>query len=128
MNTKIWRFETYENFLSQEQITAAVAHAIDEQMQKLHEETHLDMTEFDNLLQPIVDTCTKDAISVSSPLSLLIGNTTDVRAKRFSFPFRNYLLNKKLNMTFNVTYYFVAAYKDRVIMKVYLADLLESGK
>lgn len=34
-------------------------------MQKLLEETQLDMNEFDNLLQPIIDTCTKDAISVS---------------------------------------------------------------
>lgn len=33
-------------------------------MQKLLEETQLDMGEFDNLLQPIIDTCTKDAISV----------------------------------------------------------------
>ncbi|XP_040176962.1 calcium homeostasis endoplasmic reticulum protein [Rana temporaria] len=49
--------------LRQEQITAAVAHAIEQQMQKQREETHLDMTEFDNLLQPIIDTCTKDAIS-----------------------------------------------------------------
>lgn len=34
-------------------------------MQKLLEETQLDMSEFDSLLQPIIDTCTKDAISVS---------------------------------------------------------------
>lgn len=34
-------------------------------MQKVLEETQLDMNEFDNLLQPIIDTCTKDAISVS---------------------------------------------------------------
>lgn len=49
---------------SQEQVTAAVAHAVEQQMQKLLEETQLDMSEFDNLLQPIIDTCTKDAISV----------------------------------------------------------------
>lgn len=49
---------------SQEQVTAAVAHAVEQQMQKLLEETQLDMNEFDNLLQPIIDTCTKDAISV----------------------------------------------------------------
>lgn len=48
----------------QEQVTAAVAHALEQQMQKLLEETQLDMNEFDNLLQPIIDTCTKDAISV----------------------------------------------------------------
>lgn len=35
-------------------------------MQKVLEETQLDMNEFDNLLQPIIDTCTKDAISVSA--------------------------------------------------------------
>lgn len=51
---------------SQEQVTAAVAHAVEQQMQKLLEETQLDMNEFDNLLQPIIDTCTKDAISVSA--------------------------------------------------------------
>lgn len=49
---------------SQEQVTTAVAHAVEQQMQKLLEETQLDMNEFDNLLQPIIDTCTKDAISV----------------------------------------------------------------
>ncbi|MXQ93477.1 hypothetical protein E5288_WYG021178 [Bos mutus] len=47
----------------QEQVTAAVAHALEQQMQKLLEETQLDMNEFDSLLQPIIDTCTKDAIS-----------------------------------------------------------------
>lgn len=41
-----------------------MAHAVEQQMQKLLEETQLDMSEFDNLLQPIIDTCTKDAISV----------------------------------------------------------------
>lgn len=40
--------------------------AIEQQMQKVLEETQLDMNEFDNLLQPIIDTCTKDAISVSN--------------------------------------------------------------
>lgn len=45
-------------------MTAALAHAVEQQMQKLLEETQLDMNEFDNLLQPIIDTCTKDAISV----------------------------------------------------------------
>lgn len=48
----------------QEQITAAIALAMEQQIQKLLSETQLDMTEFDNLLQPIIDTCTKDAISV----------------------------------------------------------------
>lgn len=43
-----------------------MAHAVEQQMQKLLEETQLDMNEFDNLLQPIIDTCTKDAISVSA--------------------------------------------------------------
>lgn len=51
-------------WFSQEQVTTAVAHAVEQQMQKLLEETQLDMSEFDNLLQPIIDTCTKDAISV----------------------------------------------------------------
>ena len=41
-----------------------MAHAVEQQMQKLLEETQLDMNEFDKLLQPIIDTCTKDAISV----------------------------------------------------------------
>lgn len=41
-----------------------MAHAVEQQMQKLLEETQLDMNEFDSLLQPIIDTCTKDAISV----------------------------------------------------------------
>lgn len=41
-------------------------------MQKVLEETQLDMNEFDNLLQPIIDTCTKDAISVSKHLNLSV--------------------------------------------------------
>lgn len=69
--------------LSQEQITAAVALAIEQQMQKQREETHLDMTEFDNLLQPIVDTCTKDAISVS-----LLYVIAELRTKAFFSPYQ----------------------------------------
>ncbi|KAJ7308257.1 hypothetical protein JRQ81_008783 [Phrynocephalus forsythii] len=49
--------------LRQEQISAAVTLAVEQQMQKALEETQLDVNEFDNLLQPIIDTCTKDAIS-----------------------------------------------------------------
>ncbi len=48
----------------QEQLTAAISLAMEQQMQKLLVETQLDMTEFDNLLQPIIDTCTKDAMLV----------------------------------------------------------------
>lgn len=51
----------------QEQVTAAIALAMEQQTQKLLVETQLDITEFDNLLQPIIDTCTKDAISVRLP-------------------------------------------------------------
>lgn len=40
---------------------------MEQQTQKLLLETQLDITEFDNLLQPIIDTCTKDAISVGLP-------------------------------------------------------------
>ncbi|XP_037674065.1 calcium homeostasis endoplasmic reticulum protein isoform X3 [Choloepus didactylus] len=61
-----WNLQQQEQqllVLRQEQVTAAVAHAVEQQMQKLLEETQLDMDEFDNLLQPIIDTCTKDAIS-----------------------------------------------------------------
>ncbi|XP_030876015.1 calcium homeostasis endoplasmic reticulum protein isoform X2 [Leptonychotes weddellii] len=61
-----WNLQQQEQHLlalRQEQVTAAVAHAVEQQMQKLLEETQLDMNEFDNLLQPIIDTCTKDAIS-----------------------------------------------------------------
>jgi len=50
---------------NQEQVSAAIALAGEQQTQKLLMETQLDVTEFDNLLQPIIDTCTKDAISVS---------------------------------------------------------------
>lgn len=61
-----WNLQQQEQHLlalRQEQVTAAVAHAVEQQMQKLLEETQLDMNEFDSLLQPIIDTCTKDAIS-----------------------------------------------------------------
>lgn len=51
----------------QEQVTAAIALAMEQQIQKLLVETQLDITELDNLLQPIIDTCTKDAISVRQP-------------------------------------------------------------
>lgn len=44
-------------------------------MQKLLEETQLDMNEFDNLLQPIIDTCTKDAISVRAGGAEWVGCT-----------------------------------------------------
>lgn len=53
------------SLMLQEQVTAAIALAVEQQTQKLLVETQLDITEFDNLLQPIIDTCTKDAISVS---------------------------------------------------------------
>ncbi|XP_060640810.1 calcium homeostasis endoplasmic reticulum protein isoform X2 [Anolis sagrei] len=61
-----WNLQQQEQHLlalRQEQITAAIALAVDQQMQKVLEETQLDVNEFDNLLQPIIDTCTKDAIS-----------------------------------------------------------------
>ncbi|XP_043910698.1 calcium homeostasis endoplasmic reticulum protein-like [Protopterus annectens] len=57
--------------LRQEQIAAAISNAIEQQLQNLLTETQLDVTEFDNLLQPIIDTCTKDAISVSVQVKLL---------------------------------------------------------
>uniref|UniRef100_A0A3Q2P7T1 Calcium homeostasis endoplasmic reticulum protein n=1 Tax=Fundulus heteroclitus TaxID=8078 RepID=A0A3Q2P7T1_FUNHE len=49
--------------INQERMTAAITLAMEQQIQKLLLETQLDITEFDNLLQPIIDTCTKDAIS-----------------------------------------------------------------
>ncbi|XP_033937438.1 calcium homeostasis endoplasmic reticulum protein isoform X2 [Pseudochaenichthys georgianus] len=55
--------EQHMHTLRQEQVTAAIALAMEQQTQKLLLETQLDITEFDNLLQPIIDTCTKDAIS-----------------------------------------------------------------
>ncbi|XP_034972880.2 calcium homeostasis endoplasmic reticulum protein [Zootoca vivipara] len=62
----LWNLQQQEQHLlalRQEQITSAIALAVEQQMQKVLEETQLDMNEFDNLLQPIIDTCTKDAIS-----------------------------------------------------------------
>ncbi|XP_047231691.1 calcium homeostasis endoplasmic reticulum protein isoform X2 [Girardinichthys multiradiatus] len=55
--------EQHLHTLRQEQVTAAIALAMEQQIQKLLLETQLDITELDNLLQPIIDTCTKDAIS-----------------------------------------------------------------
>ncbi|XP_075997724.1 calcium homeostasis endoplasmic reticulum protein [Genypterus blacodes] len=55
--------EQHLHTLRQEQVTAAIALAMEQQSQKLLVETQLDITEFDNLLQPIIETCTKDAIS-----------------------------------------------------------------
>uniref|UniRef100_A0A8C3G7L9 Calcium homeostasis endoplasmic reticulum protein n=1 Tax=Cyclopterus lumpus TaxID=8103 RepID=A0A8C3G7L9_CYCLU len=55
--------EQHLHTLRQEQVTAAIALAMEQQTQKMLQETQLDITEFDNLLQPIIDTCTKDAIS-----------------------------------------------------------------
>ncbi|XP_033477775.1 calcium homeostasis endoplasmic reticulum protein isoform X3 [Epinephelus lanceolatus] len=55
--------EQHLHTLRQEQVTAAIALAMEQQTQKLLLETQLDITEFDSLLQPIIDTCTKDAIS-----------------------------------------------------------------
>ncbi|CAF87647.1 unnamed protein product, partial [Tetraodon nigroviridis] len=56
--------EQHLHTLRQDQVTAAVALAMEQQIQKLLVDTQLDITEFDSLLQPIIDTCTKDAISV----------------------------------------------------------------
>uniref|UniRef100_A0AAY5EMN8 Calcium homeostasis endoplasmic reticulum protein n=1 Tax=Electrophorus electricus TaxID=8005 RepID=A0AAY5EMN8_ELEEL len=61
-----WNLQQQEQHLSslrQEQVNAAIALAMEQQTQKLLVETQLDMAEFDSLLQPIIDTCTKDAIS-----------------------------------------------------------------
>ncbi|XP_036376893.1 calcium homeostasis endoplasmic reticulum protein isoform X2 [Megalops cyprinoides] len=61
-----WNLQQQEQHLHnlrQEQVTAAIALAMEQQTQKLLVETQLDMAEFDSLLQPIIDTCTKDAIS-----------------------------------------------------------------
>ncbi|XP_062868861.1 calcium homeostasis endoplasmic reticulum protein isoform X2 [Trichomycterus rosablanca] len=55
--------EQHMHSLRQKQINEAIAVAMEEQMQKLLVETQLDTAEFDSLLQPIIDTCTKDAIS-----------------------------------------------------------------
>ncbi|TNN61733.1 Calcium homeostasis endoplasmic reticulum protein [Liparis tanakae] len=55
--------EQHLHTLRQEQVTAAIALAMEQQTQKMLIESQLDITEFDNLLQPIIDTCTKDAIS-----------------------------------------------------------------
>uniref|UniRef100_A0A8C5FYN3 Calcium homeostasis endoplasmic reticulum protein n=1 Tax=Gouania willdenowi TaxID=441366 RepID=A0A8C5FYN3_GOUWI len=55
--------EQHLHSLRQEQVTAAINLAMEQQTQKMLLETQLDITEFDNLLQPIIDTCTKDAIS-----------------------------------------------------------------
>ncbi|KAM6962762.1 calcium homeostasis endoplasmic reticulum protein [Aplochiton taeniatus] len=61
-----WNLQQQEQHLlalRQEQVSAAISLAMEQQTQKLLQETQLDVTEFDNLLQPIIDTCTKDAIS-----------------------------------------------------------------
>ncbi|KAA0711909.1 Calcium homeostasis endoplasmic reticulum protein ERPROT 213-21 SR-related CTD-associated factor 6 [Triplophysa tibetana] len=61
-----WNLQQQEQHLlslRQEQVTAAISLAMEQQTQKLLLETQLDMNEFDSLLQPIIDTCTKDAIS-----------------------------------------------------------------
>ncbi|XP_041086582.1 calcium homeostasis endoplasmic reticulum protein-like isoform X1 [Polyodon spathula] len=55
--------EQHLHTLRQEQVSAAIALATEQFTQKLLLETQLDMSEFDSLLQPIIDTCTKDAIS-----------------------------------------------------------------
>uniref|UniRef100_A0AAV2KXX6 Calcium homeostasis endoplasmic reticulum protein n=1 Tax=Knipowitschia caucasica TaxID=637954 RepID=A0AAV2KXX6_KNICA len=63
----LWNLQQQEQHLSslrQEQVTAAIALAVEQQTQKLLQETQLDMDEFDSVLQPIIDMCTKDAISV----------------------------------------------------------------
>lgn len=56
----------YHFLFLQEQVNEAIVLAMEQQIQKLLVETHQDMAEFDSLLQPIIDTCTKDAISVSA--------------------------------------------------------------
>uniref|UniRef100_A0AAY4DDH8 Calcium homeostasis endoplasmic reticulum protein n=1 Tax=Denticeps clupeoides TaxID=299321 RepID=A0AAY4DDH8_9TELE len=61
-----WNLQQQEQHISslrQEQVSAAITLAMEQQTQKLLAETQLDMAELDGLLQPIIDTCTKDAIS-----------------------------------------------------------------
>ncbi|XP_077440939.1 calcium homeostasis endoplasmic reticulum protein isoform X2 [Vanacampus margaritifer] len=62
----LWNLQHQEQHLHtlrQEQVSAAIAAAAEQQIQKLTGETQLDIAEMDSLLQPIIDTCTKDAIS-----------------------------------------------------------------
>lgn len=76
-------------FSRQEQVTAAITLAMEQQTQKLLADTQLDMGEFDSLLQPIIDTCTKDAISVCEisfdcyMCSLLVGGALYVSDAHF---------------------------------------------
>lgn len=55
---------------------------MEQQMQKLLVETQLDMAEFDSLLQPIIDTCTKDAISVSAKRDGVLSKHPVIRIRR----------------------------------------------
>lgn len=47
----------------QNQIDEAIEKAQNENVQKQAEENNINLTEFDTILQPIVDSCTKDSIS-----------------------------------------------------------------
>ncbi|XP_077462548.1 calcium homeostasis endoplasmic reticulum protein isoform X1 [Stigmatopora argus] len=62
----LWNLQHQEQHLHtlrQEQVSAAIAAAAERQLEKLMSETNLDVNEMDNLLQPIIEMCTKDAIS-----------------------------------------------------------------
>ncbi|XP_077573147.1 calcium homeostasis endoplasmic reticulum protein isoform X3 [Stigmatopora nigra] len=62
----LWNLQHQEQHLHtlrQEQVSAAIAAAAERQLEKLMSETNLDVVEMDNLLQPIIEMCTKDAIS-----------------------------------------------------------------
>ena len=47
------------------QIEAAIQKEQDQQRQKLASDNHVSLEDFDNVLQPIINSCTKDSIAVS---------------------------------------------------------------
>ncbi len=51
-------------FAEQIQIDEGIANALQEQYERLGEECGMEESDVDSIVQPIIDSCTKDAISV----------------------------------------------------------------
>lgn len=56
----------------QNQIDEAIEKAQNETVLKQAEENNIRLNEFDSILQPIIDSCTKDSISAGEMLSLSV--------------------------------------------------------
>lgn len=83
------------------QIQESIAKAQESDLRKDATDCGIDFSEFDNVLQPIIDTCTKDAISAGK--SWIIQRAT---APTPNAVIANYLLRQYVYFFFDIFMYF----------------------